>query len=120
MRVAYCPNCGKRYYYADLINDVTINPGHSGCGDCAQACVRPRELYRLRITDTEWDSGEKPDLEHSLARLAARSDELVIRFVNDPQDDWTLSGSRNSRIYHANTSDFDLFVANVREQAGEM
>lgn len=41
---AFCPNCGKRYL--NMRPDFLDND--PGCGDCAQACVRPRELYRLR------------------------------------------------------------------------
>ena len=78
MKVAFCPNCGKRYYYPDLIADVQATPDKSGCGDCAQACVRPRELYRLRITDTEWDSGPEP----------LRAGLLEIMAVDDGTYEW--------------------------------
>lgn len=41
----HCPNCGKQY---DLNADQAISAGQPvGCGDCAQAGVRPRTLYAL-------------------------------------------------------------------------
>lgn len=55
--VAYCPNCGIRYSWPELIEDVRTEPESHRCGDCAQAGVRPRELYVLRLTDANRDSG---------------------------------------------------------------
>lgn len=55
MIVVYCPNCGRRDYLPDVIEDVRREPGRIRCGDCAQAGVRPRELYELRLTDTDRD-----------------------------------------------------------------
>lgn len=53
---AYCPNCGARNYWPESIERTKADPGSIRCGACAQASVRPRELYAYRIGTTYFDS----------------------------------------------------------------
>jgi hypothetical protein len=49
----FCPNCGKELTL--LMSKKDLGERMPGCGDCAQAGVRPRELYRLLL-----DPGKGP------------------------------------------------------------
>ncbi len=60
---AFCPNCGKRYLNmrADFLDN------DPGCGDCAQAGVRPRTLYRLLLLTAYEDTVDpQPACGHSM------------------------------------------------------
>lgn len=48
----FCPNCGRRY-----VDFKSGDLDGAGCGDCAQAGVRPRDLYLLRPL-AEWTRQE--------------------------------------------------------------
>lgn len=70
----FCPNCGKRYlnFPDDFLG------GEPGCGDCAQAGVRPRELFKL-LPFTPWseDTVYAP-AEDALRRMSEQAEELGL------------------------------------------
>lgn len=43
----FCPNCGTEMIL--FMDESEFKLARPGCGDCAQAGVRPRELYRLLL-----------------------------------------------------------------------